>query len=78
MSEKVKVLMERFYKVPEQTENEKELYAWGRKLRRNLDAEQGATLDALMETCVDCIGDASEDGFRQGIRAGVELINELS
>lgn len=78
MSEKVKVLMERFYKVPEQTENEKELYAWGRKLRCNLDGEQGATLDALMETCVDCIGDAAEDGFRQGVRAGVELMNEFS
>ena len=74
MSEKVKVLMERFYKVPEQTDNEKELYAWDRKLRRNLDAEQCATLDALMETCVDCIGDAAEDGFRQGVLAGVELM----
>lgn len=76
MSENVKELMERFYKVPEQTANEVKLYELARALRQDLAETQMVTLDALMEASVDCIGDAAEDGFRQGVRVCVNLMNE--
>lgn len=69
MSENVKKLMDQFYKVPEQTANEVKLYELARALRQGLAETQIVTLDALMETCVDCIGDAAEDAFEQGFWA---------
>ena len=69
MNENVKMLMDQFYKVPEQTANEVKLYELARALRQGLTETQMVTLDALMETCVDCIGDAAEDGFEQGFLA---------
>lgn len=67
-----KELMERFYKVPEPTVNEEKLYELARALRQELTETQAVTLDVLLETCIDCIGDAAEDGFLQGVRAASE------
>ena len=76
MKDNVKALMERFYKVPEQTANKVKLYKMANALRHGMTEPQAVTLDALLETCVDCIGDAVEDGFEQGLSAGLELATE--
>ena len=78
MNANMKALMERFYKVPEQTANEVKLYKLANALRHGMTEPQAVTLDALLETCVDCIGDAAEDGFEQGLNAGLELAYEGS
>ena len=69
MSKNVKDLMERFYKVPEKTADEMKLYELARAIRKELTDLQAVSLDVLMETCMDCIGDAAEDGFEQGLLA---------
>lgn len=78
MSKNMKKLMERFYKVPEQTANEVKLYELARALRQGLTLTQMVPLDALMETCVDCIGDAAEDGFEQGFLACKRVSREAA
>ena len=76
MNANVKALMDRFYKVPEQTANEDKLYELADVLRHGMTGPQAVTLDALMETCVDCIEDAAEDGFEQGVKVGMKVVQE--
>lgn len=76
MNDNVKALMERFYKIPEQPVNEDKLYELAGALRHSMTEPQAVMLDALLETCVDCIGDAAEDGFKQGFSVGAELSNK--
>ena len=76
MNDNVKVLMERFYQMPEQTANEDKMYELAGALRHGMTEPQAVTLDALLETCVDCIGDAEEDGFKQGVKVGMTILQE--
>ena len=76
MNNNVKALMERFYKVPEQTANEDKLYVLADALRHGMTEPQAVTLDALLETFLDCIGDAAEDGFEQGVKVGMKVVQE--
>ena len=76
MKDNVKVLMERFYQVPEQTVNEDKMYELAGALRHGMTEPQAVTLNALLEACVDCIGDAEEDGFKQGVKVGMKVLQE--
>lgn len=76
MSENLQNLMERFYKVPVPTANEKKLYELAGALRQEMTETQAVTLDVLMETCMDCIGDAAEDAFEQGFFVCLRTVKE--
>ncbi|GEM_PF-5700659 len=67
------VPLEHFYTLPNPTANECRMYAYARELREGLDEGQGIILDLLLDVCIECICDAAEDGFIQGLRAGVLL-----
>ena len=70
MDANMMVLMESNYTVPEASANETKAYELAAVLRRELNGSQQVTLNALMEACVDWVGDAAEDAFEQGVLTG--------
>lgn len=72
MDATMKTLMQRCYIVPERTLNEEKMYELATILRQELHGSQLATLEAMLEACVDWAGDIAEDAFVQGASADVK------
>lgn len=78
MNRWVELIENNCYCVPEETECECDIYRLSNSLAGELSSGQNKALDSLIEKAIEHACEMAEDGFRQGVRAGIGLMAALT